>query len=394
MSPTDPTTELPADRGNRRLKQLDRALGIPALMLVGGAHRLRRRPAPPRSWKSIGLVKTAAIGDVVLLSGIVHDLRAARPDARIVLFVTSSNAGFARLLDDVDEIVELPVRAIGRAIARVRDEHVDVCIDFGSWPRFDALVTALSGAKWTEGRRTPGQHRHFGYDASIDHASSEHELENFRRLVRPLGIDSTSEPKLHAPPGPRLLEAPYAVLHLWPGGANFRERSWPEANWQALAHTLNDRGLSLVLTGGPGDAKATAGLIEAWRNAGIEAVSAAGASPADCARWLNGAVGVISVNTGVMHLAAALGTPTIGLNGPTSGRRWGPVGQHARCVASPEVPDGYLDLGFEQNEHFADCMTAITVPAVLRAWDEVTATGPTAATSVPTPGGASQDEAT
>ena len=72
-----------------------------------------------------------------------------------------------------------------------------------------------------------------------------------------------------------------------------------------------------------------------------------------------------------MHVAAGLGVPTIALNGPTSGRRWGPIGAHTRCVASPMVPDGYLNLGFEQNEKYRDAMLGITVPMVLGAWDDM-----------------------
>ena len=74
-----------------------------------------------------------------------------------------------------------------------------------------------------------------------------------------------------------------------------------------------------------------------------------------------------------MHVSAALGTPTIGLNGPTSGRRWQPIGRYTRCVASPMVPDGYLDLGFEHDDRYRDCMRAITVEMVTAAWDDLRA---------------------
>src|ERR1700688_577724 len=150
------SAQLPADRGNRTLKALDRIAGIPAVGAAGVARRLRGRRPVPKDWQSIGLVETAAVGDVILLSGVVQDLRAARPNARIVLFVTATNAGFARLLDGPDEVVVLPVRAIASAVRRVRAEDLDVCVDFGAWPRFDALVTTLSGARCTVGRRTTG----------------------------------------------------------------------------------------------------------------------------------------------------------------------------------------------------------------------------------------------
>lgn len=369
--PVGSPAQLPNERGNRGLKALDRLLGIPVLGALGAARRLRGRRALPPTWRRVGLIKTAAIGDVILLSGVVEDLRASRPDAHIVLFATATNAAFARLLDGPDEVVVLPVRDVRGAVRRIRAAHLDVCVDLGSWPRFDALLTALSGARFTIGRSTRGQHRHFAYDVSVPHSSSVHEVDNFRALVRPLGIESTSEPRIHPPGPPMTLDQPYAVLHLWPGGANFRERCWPPDRWQALARVLDGRGLRLVLTGGPGDASVTDATVAAWCAAGLTAQSAAGVSADECARWLAGAAGVVSVNTGVMHLAAAVGTPTIGLNGPTSCRRWGPVGPRSRCVPSPVVPDGYLDLGFERDDRYPGCMDAITVDAVLQVWDEL-----------------------
>jgi ADP-heptose:LPS heptosyltransferase len=111
--------------------------------------------------------------------------------------------------------------------------------------------------------------------------------------------------------------------------------------------------------------------VDGWRRRGIRARSIAGTPPADTLVWLVHAAGVVSVNTGIMHVAAAAGAPTVALNGPTSGRRWGPVGPHVRCVASPMVPNGYLDLGFERDDRYRDCMAAITVDAVLAAWDDL-----------------------
>ena len=53
----------------------------------------------------------------------------------------------------------------------------------------------------------------------------------------------------------------YVVLHLWPGGANFEERSWPVDRWRAVAEALNARGYDVVLTGGPGDVAPERGAV-------------------------------------------------------------------------------------------------------------------------------------
>jgi ADP-heptose:LPS heptosyltransferase len=363
--------QLHRDRGNARLKFLDRYVGIPAVEALGGLRTVRGRRRLPASWRRIGLLKTAGIGDTVLLSGVIADVRAARPDAEIILFVTANNAGFAALLDDVDEMVVLPVRQVPTAIKAVRARGCEVMVDFGAWPRLDALLSASSGAACTVGMRTRGQHRHTAYDVIVDHGSG-HELDNFRNLVERVGIPTRHEPRIErGAEGSAPLDSPYTVFHLWPGGSNYDERSWSRDRWSALARSLSEGGTEIVLTGGPEDADASAVLAQSWRDRGIPARSVAGIPPEDTVAWLRHALGVVSVNTGVMHLAAAVGAPVVALNGPTSSRRWGPIGVHTRCVVSPMVPEGYLDLGFERDDRYRDCMQAITVDAVLAAWDDL-----------------------
>ena len=259
------------------------------------------------------------------------------------------------------------------AVRDVRAEHCDVMVDFGAWRRFDEVLTALSGARVHRARALPGQHRHFAMARHRGRSPADHELDNDRRLVAALGINSTSPPSVPFDPTvPAPHDHPYVVLHLWPGGANFEERSWPTERWFELAQGLADAGLrhrthrrargrgrdgaTSWPTGGPGASRPRAWPGRSW----VETVA-----------WLRHSAGTVSVNTGVMHVAAGLAVPTIALNGPTSGRRWGPIGVHTRCVASPIVPDGYLNLGFEQDEQYRDAMLGITVPMVLGAWDDM-----------------------
>jgi ADP-heptose:LPS heptosyltransferase len=370
------SAQLQADRGNPRLKFLDRYVGIPLVAALGLARRFRGRRPVPDGWRSVGLLVTSGIGDTVVATGVMRDLRAARPGARIVLFVTANNASFAKTLTLPDEVVELPVRHVPTAVRMVRERDLDVVVDLASWRRYDAVLAFLSGARSTVGRRTPGQHRDAAYDVAVDH-HRDHELDNDRRLVAALGLDAdelVSVPLLTLPEGAtRPCDAPYVVFHLWPGGANFAPRSWPVERWEALGAAMHDRGLEVVLTGGPGDVDVNDRLARRWRSAGVPTRSVAGGDWDDTFRWLGFATGVVSVNTGIMHVAAALGAPTLALNGPTSASRWAPLGPFTRCVSSPIVPDGYLDLGFESDSRYVDAMRAITVDSVLVAWDELRA---------------------
>jgi ADP-heptose:LPS heptosyltransferase len=363
------------ERGNGLLRIADRMVGIPAIWAIGvfrGLKRDRRRsiPANPRV---IGLLKASGIGDAVILSGVLRDLRSHFPKARIVLFSGLSNYAFARLLSDADSIVPLPVRKPFEALRLVRKERPEVMIDFGMWPRFESIVASLSGARWIIGVKTPGQHRHFAYDTVVEH-SSEHEIRNYRNLVAPLGVVSKSGPVIRSGlDSVSPLRQPYVILHLWPGGSNAVERSWPTDRWLTVARVLTARGNTIVLSGGPDDVERTRALIEGWGGVAVSASSIAGLRAEETIVWLRHARGVISVNTGLLHLAAAVDTPTIAINGPTSGKRWGPLGRYTRCVSSPMVPEGYLNLGWERDERYKSCMEAIAPEAVLAAWDDLAA---------------------
>jgi heptosyltransferase I len=367
------TPQKRGERGNRTLRIADRVVGIPAILAVGAWRRVRRRHARPVPLRPrvIGLLKASGIGDAVVLSGVIADLRVHFPAATIVLFSGENNYAFARLLDGLDDVVRLPVRRPHEALRLMRARRPDVVIDFGMWPRLEALLAVLSGATWVAGVRTPGQHRHFAYDAVVEH-SSDHEIVNYRNLAATLGVRSTSLPGLRAgSQEARPLAQRYTVLHLWPGGANAAERAWPGERWFDLAQTLDRRGYAVVLSGGPADVEKTLALVEDWKARSLDTRSIAGLRAEETIVWLRHASGVVSVNTGLMHVAAAVGTPTVALNGPTSSRRWGPLGAHTRCVSSPLVPDGYLNLGWERDDRYRTCMDAITQQAVMAAWDDL-----------------------
>ena len=80
---------------------------------------------------------------------------------------------------------------------------------------------------------------------------------------------------------------------------------------------------------------------------------------------------VVSVDTGIMHLAAAVHAPLVALQGPTSKKRWGPLSDRAVVVRVGEKCRPCISLGFESNCDNPICMKNITVDMVLDAVDTV-----------------------
>jgi heptosyltransferase I len=358
---------LARERGNPALRLVDRYVGIP-LVAAGGLLR-RRRPRPTET-RRIGVLNSTNIGDTVLLSPVLEDLAASFPEAEVLLFAGRANLALARLIEGV-RAVPLQLSSPLAALRTVRAQQLDVAIDFDQWPRVEPVYCLLSGARWTAGFRSVGQHRHHAFDAHVEHSKAMHELDNYRRLAALLGVDSRTQPRLRPPgavPPEELPPSPYAVFHLWPTGVRSELKEWPWERWRELAHELDARDLTVVLTGSAIDAPRTAQFVASSGELAPRLVNAAGKYDlAQVVDLLSGSRCVVSVNTGVMHLAAAAGAPTVGLNGPTSERRWGPIGERAVSVNSALDGCGYLHFGWEYRGRREDCMLGIPVDRVLDA---------------------------
>jgi ADP-heptose:LPS heptosyltransferase len=123
---------------------------------------------------------------------------------------------------------------------------------------------------------------------------------------------------------------PLVVVH---GGAGKLPNIWPADRFAAVTGALvRERGARIVLTEGPSDAAAMAALVPLvpgalrWQ------------APLDTTfALLSMASLVISNDTGLAHVAAALGTPTVVVFGPTDAARWCPPGEHVRAVRAPSA---------------------------------------------------------
>lgn len=349
-------------------RQIDRAVGTPLLRLLGAVRR--RRPVPARIQR-IGILAFETIGDTLLAATLIASFRKALPEAEIVVFASEGNAGVLPLIDGIARGVTLPLTRPLAALRALREVPLDVTVDIGQWPRWYALLAALSRSRFTVGFATPGQSRHDAFDVAVVHRSDVHELENFQRLLAPFPGVVTLPPgralkPVGEPPATIAAQRPYVVVHPWASGFNFAAREWPIENWVALIRRVCVRGHTVLVSGSPGD-RERAGELQA-RCAGLPVESLAGRwSLAELAAILRRAQAVVCVNTGIMHLAALLDVPLVALHGPTSRRRWGPVGSRSIALAPESAAPGeaeFLNLGFEYPPGPVDCMRAISVDEV------------------------------
>jgi heptosyltransferase III len=358
-----------SDRGSKGRRLLDRYAGIP---LVAAAGLLRKKRELPSHPKRIALLNTAAIGDTILMSAVVADLRDRYSDAELTLLAGPSNHEVAHLIPELDLVVLLDIFNPINALRQARQQAPTVLLDFGPWPRLNSIIAAFSGARFIAGFKTRGQYRHFAYDRAVEHLSSQHELENFRRLVRAADAEPCHMPSLRW--GSRSTvrglrgRRGYVILHMWPGGTGSSHKEWPQHRWQALAEAFVHEGYGIALTGSSEQFGLNEEMIAGVNPfARTSIANIAGCNFSDLANELHRADLVVSVNTGIMHMADALSASLVALHGPTNARRWGPVSPTSISLESPLPGAGYLDLGFEFPRQVPDCMNALSFDTVLNA---------------------------
>jgi heptosyltransferase-2 len=278
--------------------------------------------------RSILIVRYSALGDVVLATTILEPLRARFPNARIE-WVTDTP--YAPLLEGLPELAavhrltrEGPSSALATA-ARLRGRF-DFAIDLQNKLRSAVVARSAAPLRASFRRRTALRAvlSLFGSDPPLQRA---HQTRLYAEALAPLGTFEPGRLKISLSPQARALAedalqgVPAPAVAIAPG-ARWATKRWPAERFAAVADALAAEGCAIVLCGGPGDRDAFATFRAATR-----AKVAADLSflPVDALAAAIARVQLlVACDSGPVHLAAAVGTPTLALFGPTSTERWGP----------------------------------------------------------------------
>jgi heptosyltransferase I len=301
-------------------------------------------------------VKTSSLGDVIHHMPALTEARRHHPEHRLAWVVEESFAPLVRLHPAVDEVIpvasrrwrrSLPGPSIWREVATfgraLRARHYDAIIDT------QGLIRSALIARAARGRR-------HGYDAASIRESAaslfydvRHSVERGQhaivrnRVLTGLALGYVPE----GPPDYGLdraqLSAPsvdrYAVLLQ---ATARRAKEWPAEHWVALGQSLRARNLRLVLPWGNARERERSRVIAAaLPNADVPDLQ-----PLDAvARLIAGASLVVGVDTGLLHLAGALGVPLVaifvgsepGLTGPMGQGPIAVIGDNGKMPAAPSV---------------------------------------------------------
>lgn len=349
---------------------MDRYIGCPLLYMLG---HLRKKQSFPYIGKNphIALLKTAAIGDTILMDAVIKEIKTEWPESKVTFICSKTNIAMVKMLEHVDHIYNFQMRSPFSSLRGIKKlGPFDLILDFAPWARINGLITYAARGKYKVGFKRKGMYRHYIYDAAVEHQDDLHEIENYRNILRAAQVHVKGVlPCLRIEKNPDIKYHHYAIFHLFPGGSSVSLRSWPILNWLILAETIYKQyGFQILLTGGPEDKEEADRVVKEMQGKRIPAKSIAGIYPLrDMPDILARAEFLVTVNTGIMHMGAAVQVPMVALHGATSEKRWGPLSDKAVVVKSDDSCRPCISLGFESHCEDPICMKHITVDMVMRA---------------------------
>lgn len=283
------------------------------------------------------VVKLSSLGDLFHALPAVHGLKQGL--GAVVDWVTQPEyAGLVRCFTDVDRVILFPRRGFltgARAfLSDLRRERYDLAVDLQGLLK-SALVTRLTRAARRLG---PSYHREGAHRMYHETAAP---AEPGRHAVEQ-AFDSLRALNLPAQPPVFPVSFPSVAVNLpRPRIALLPCSRWPTKNWgadsfAAAARELIKRaGASIVLLGAPADQPVCRRIAD--QVPGSTDLSGK-TSLVELGGWLAQMDLVISVDSGPMHMAAALGRPVLALFGPTDPARTGPYGEAHRVLQIGDLP--------------------------------------------------------
>ncbi len=313
----------------------------------------------------VAVFRALVLGDLLCATPALRALRAGLPGARITLVGLPWARGLVERLPCLDDFIEFPgwpglperpladLRLLPPFLADLRSRHFDLALQmhgsgrlvnplvsgFGArhsagfydehaWrPAADAAFYAPWPKQGTEVGRMLALTDHLGMPRQGEHLDFPLRDED-RRQAASLLSGAGLVGLRHRRHGPR-----YAIVH---PGSQLPSRRWPPGHFAAVADALAELGLTVLLTGTAAEAGLTAAVASAmyWRPidlAGHTDLWTLGA-------LIENAAVLVCNDTGVSHVAAALGTPSVVVSSGGDALRWAPADAARHRVFWQDMP--------------------------------------------------------
>ncbi len=327
-------------------------------------------------YDKIAVLRAIMLGDFIISLPALYSLRRKYPKAEITLLARNWNVNFAKNRNlPFDRVIAIPEskgindppgfienkKELETFFTAMQKEQFDIAIQLHGGGRNSNPFVQKLGAKLTIGTRTPDALK---LDKWIPYIFYQHEVHRYLEVMSLIGVNpSMIEPKLDVMPLD-LKEAhtvidtksKYIVIH--PGASDPR-RHWGAENFAYIADKLAQKGYTVVVTGIESEKKIVDAVIS---NMQEEAINLCGKLS------LSGLIGVLSKaqvlianDTGPIHVARAIGTPTVGIYWFYNLVNWGPITRtwhrtaHSYITLCPVCGYSYIKDEFTLNYQNKDC---------------------------------------
>lgn len=271
--------------------------------------------------KKILVIRLGAIGDVILATPALLNLKLSFPKAEISLLTRADLSGLAEMFAGIDKVLPFPRRASAQDLFRMGEyldnQNYDLIIDLhGNIRSFYLMRHVTAGAKIRYDKRWWGRLKAIKFD-KINH-SPPHTIDLYNSAVEKAGGRVYARrPAINLAfnrPRQLLFDKSKKTIALAPG-ASYVTKQWPKKNFYDLAIELNRRvdcNIVLVLTSKESELGILADIlgsnnIQVFRDAKLEKLAAV-FSESDL---------IISNDSAMAHLGSAVGTPVMAIFGPT-----------------------------------------------------------------------------
>jgi lipopolysaccharide heptosyltransferase I len=332
--------------------------------------------------ENILVIKPSSLGDVVHSLPVLAKLRSAFPDARISWLIGLAAAPLIESNPNLDRVIYFhrrrggPVTTIGenlrlaRALSR---ENFDCVIDLQGLLR-SALFARATRAPRRVGLSDAREGASHFYSDVVAVNGVMHAIDRYLKVGEVLGFDpeepvfSLEVPQAAHRTAEKLLEGtphPPRPFIAFSPGARWHTKVWPRANFIEAGRLIIERfGGTILLVGTVSEAGDAAAEIE---NAlGDPVVNLVGRTTLEELVAVFGRLDLlVTPDTGLMHIADAIGLPLVAVFGPTDPARTGPYFQRERVLRSDVCPESPC-LKRRCDRGFCDAMQAVSGEEVFR----------------------------
>lgn len=332
------------------------------------------------------LTRLKFIGDIVLTTPIIRSVRTAFPDAYIAYMGEKNAVSLLEHNPHLDEIIPFDFSRPTfieqpRVAWLLRRRKFDVAIDLFNNPR-SALLTRASGASVRVGAERKGRGRLYTIQVRDD-GKPKTAVEFHNQFIKAIGVaPSAHKPEIFLTEDekreariylqwldydnkPLDLTKPLVGIH---PGATWPAKRWlPERFGELADRIAASLGAQLILTAGTNDDAAIAAVmshsfasLKVLRNLPLRQLAAV----------LSHCSAYVANDNGTMHIAAAVGTPTIGIFGPGEEDIWFPYSpEEGHRALRRDVPchPCHLDFCNREGGGYMECMKLLSVDDVFNA---------------------------